>query len=155
MLNKVSFLIIVIVISVMSFRVVSQESVPLKLKGEEGRWFSRLMANQIQRDLLELELLRKKIVPALELQLGVKTKRIEELMIAVEATTSALDISKKATDDVKNEMSELSVRLSVSEEEVLSMRAQRNKWYSSPFFYGSVGVAVVLIVEIAAWAAFK
>ena len=61
MLNKVSFLIIVIVISVMSFRVVSQESVPLKLKGEEGRWFSRLMANQIQRDLLELELLRKKI----------------------------------------------------------------------------------------------
>lgn len=154
-MNKVISLIIVMAISFSGAVYAGDvKSIPMEHNGVDGRWFPRLMVNQMQADLQEMDSLREKNAQ-FEIQLGIRMGRIEDLRLALSAATTAIDKGKSAVVVAKVAAEEQADRAIAAEESERSFREQSEVWYRQPVFCITAGGAVVLVVEIIVWSIFR
>lgn len=152
MISRVIFLTIVIEIAVSIPAFAQDTSIAMDYRGVSGRWFPRQMVDQMQMDLQELDALRK-IRPALESKLDVRMKRIEDLRLALDATSQALDVSTGAVKTAEDAMSDAAQRAVAAEKRAMDAEEHANKWYRHPALWCGVGVVLTVVVEIIVFSA--
>lgn len=155
MKSRLIFLISVTLVSLLCTGAWGQEAaVVLKYRGADGKWFPDAMVDQMQVDILELEAFRKK-KPELDIKLELNAKRIDELNIAVVATTKALEITKGAVAVAESAMDESAERTVAAEERALEAERKMNAWYRHPVTLVGAGAIVVIIIEVVIYAVVK
>lgn len=148
MRNRESFLIVVIiVIGNLCLSAVAHgadDSVLLQHNGVDGRWFPRPMVDRINEDLLELDFLKAETIPQLQIKLDLRMKRIEDLRLAINATSQALKITKEALKMAEDTLTEAENRALEAEREI-------DAWYHNPVIMLGIGVLAATAIGIAVY----
>lgn len=143
-----------ILVSLFCFAAAASDPVPMVHQGIPGQWFPRPMVDQIQSDLLALDASRVREVE-FNIKLDLRMKRIEDLKLAVEKTSKALDVAERGLTVAENAAREQATRAVAAEESERSVRAQVGKWYRHPATWFGAGVLITVVVELVVYGLVK
>jgi len=100
----------------------------------KGVWFQLEEANNLR--------VAKLLVPELKLQIEKQEKIEENRVLEIQYLNRALDLQKKSTSELQNNVNTYAKMARESHEEAVHLRESLSAWYRSPWLWGAMGIAI-------------